>query len=166
VIKDVSRLYAKYWKYEMTRLTKDPYHRLEYDTTFRFLNKYLPKKGTILDAGGGTGTYTVSLAMRGYDAVLLDLSKENLKAAQAEIIKTDTKGKIKSLAQGTITDLSRFGSDTFDAVLCLGGPISLVYGRDNRRKAMNELVRVAKKGAPCPLLRAIHSTSATILWSR
>lgn len=36
---------------ERERLKKDVYHLLEYNTTMRFLKKYLPKKGHILDAG-------------------------------------------------------------------------------------------------------------------
>jgi 2-polyprenyl-3-methyl-5-hydroxy-6-metoxy-1,4-benzoquinol methylase len=38
-----------------------------------FLEKHLPKKGLILDAGGGPGRYTIELARSGYDVVLLDL---------------------------------------------------------------------------------------------
>jgi hypothetical protein len=36
-----------------------------------FLEKYLPKKGLVLDAGGGPGRYTIELAKKGYDVVLL-----------------------------------------------------------------------------------------------
>ena len=50
----------------MGRLIKDPYHQLELDTTLHFLKKHLPKKGLILDAGGGPGRYTIELAKQGY----------------------------------------------------------------------------------------------------
>ena len=147
VVKDVKHLYSSYWKHELTRLKRDPYHSLEFDTTFRFLDEYLPKGGLILDAGGGTGTYAITLAKRGYDVILLDYSRENLKAARQEIEKKGVGGKIKGVVEGTIPDLSEFAADTFDAVLCLGGPLSLVYGKRNRQKAMVELTRVAKSRA-------------------
>ncbi|RMF94790.1 MAG: hypothetical protein D6734_06970 [Candidatus Schekmanbacteria bacterium] len=38
---------------EWRRLNKDPFHRLEFNTTMKFLKKHLPKKGVILDAGVG-----------------------------------------------------------------------------------------------------------------
>ena len=50
--------------------------------------------------------------------------------------------------EGTITDISEFDENTFDAVLCLGGPLSLVYGKRNRQKAMAELTRIAKREPP------------------
>lgn len=60
------------------KLVRDPYHRLEYNTTMYFLKKYLPSKGLILDAGGGPGRYTIELAKLGYDMVLLDLTPKLL----------------------------------------------------------------------------------------
>jgi len=38
---------------ERDRLFQDPYHNLEYTVSMHFLEKYLPKKGLVLDAGGG-----------------------------------------------------------------------------------------------------------------
>jgi len=56
--------YIQSVEYEWNRLIQDPYHRLEFDTTMYFLKKYLPKKGLILDAGGGPGRYTIELAKK------------------------------------------------------------------------------------------------------
>ena len=77
---------------EWRRLVRDPYHRLEFNTTLHFLEKYLPKNGLILDAGGGPGRYTVELAGRGYDMILLDITPDNLAFAKRRI----SKGKIES----------------------------------------------------------------------
>ena len=147
-MKDIRNLYSTYWTHELTRLNRDPYHTLEFNTTFRFLDKYLPKEGLILDAGGGTGIYSIALAKRGYDVVLLDYSKENLRAARREIERAGVGERVKGVMEGTITSLEEFGEGTFDAVLCLGGPLSLVHGRRNRLKAMSDLIGVAKRGAP------------------
>lgn len=148
MVRDIRDLYNTYWRQESIRLKEDAYHSIEFSTTLMFLSKYLPKGGLILDAGGGTGVYTMELAKKGHDVVLLDLSKENIDEAKKEIAKLKEKRRVKDTIVGDITDLSRFKDSTFDAVLCLGGPISLVYGKSNRRKAMSELVRVAKPGAP------------------
>ncbi len=133
---------------EWNRLVKDPFHRLEFDTTLRFLKKYLPKKGIILDAGGGPGRYTIELAKQGYEIVLLDFVPENLELAKIKIKNEKVGSKVKEIVEGSITNLSKFKDKTFDAVLCLGGPLSHVYPEKQREKAVFELIRVAKNNAP------------------
>lgn len=91
------------------------------------MKKYLPKNGLILDDGGGPGRYTIGLAKLGYDIVLLDLVDENLKFAKEQIKKAGVDNKIKQIIQGSITDLSKFSNNTFDAFVSLGGPFSHIY---------------------------------------
>lgn len=133
---------------EWKRLIQDPFHELEFITTFSFLKKYLPKNGLILDAGGGPGRYTIELAKLGYNVILLDLVSEHLKLAKKQIRKEKVVGKVKEITEGSITDLSKFTDNSFDAVLCLGGPLSHVYPEAERQKAVSELVRVAKIDMP------------------
>ena len=133
---------------EWRRLAKDPYHRLEFETTLFFLKKYLPSHGLVLDAGGGPGRYTIELAKLGYDVVLLDMTPANLELARKRIKRDGVQGRVKDTAEGSIVDLTHFADDTFDAVLCTGGPLSHVLGESEREKAIAGLVRVAKPGAP------------------
>jgi ubiquinone/menaquinone biosynthesis C-methylase UbiE len=142
------KIYAEQVFKEWKRLIKDPFHKLELDTTIRFLKKYLPKKGLILDAGGGPGRYTIELAKKGYEVVLLDFAPGNLELAKEKIKKEKVEKKVKEIVEGTITNLSRYKTGSFDAVLCLGGPLSHVHPEKERLKAISELVRVAKKGVP------------------
>jgi S-adenosylmethionine-dependent methyltransferase len=143
----VRHLYASMVDREWNRLDRDAFHHLEYDTTWRFLEKYLPKTGLVMDAGGGPGRYTIELARQGYDVVLLDLVPANLERAREEIDKAGVGGHVKQVIEGNIIDLSQFADNSFDAVLCLGGPLSHVYPESDRMKAVSELVRVARKGA-------------------
>ncbi len=142
------KFYSQDVSREWERLVKDPYHRLEFDTTLRFLEKYLPKRGLILDAGGGPGRYSIELAKRGYDVVLLDLVPEHLEFAKYKIKEAKVQSKIKEIVAGTVTDLSTYKNNSFDAVICLGGVVSHVNPEKERKKAISELVRVAKKNAP------------------
>lgn len=41
-----------------------------------------------------------------------------------------------------------FKEETFDAVVCLGGPLSHIVDRVRRERAIDELMRVAKKDSP------------------
>jgi len=144
----VRKWYDERAGYEWTRLFQDGYHQLEYLVTMHLLEKYLPKTGLILDAGGGPGRYTIELAKKGHDVILIDLSQECLVVARSEARKASVENKVKEIAEGTITDLSRFKNELFDAVLCLGGPLSHLVEKSDREQAARELVRVAKKKAP------------------
>lgn len=140
--------YARNLRLEWKRLVCDPYHRLEFDSTLELLREYLPPQGRILDAGGGPGRYTIELAQRGYQMTLFDLLPEHLEFAKKRIRKTGVTDKVEALIPGSIADLSVFPDDRFDAVICLGGPLSHLAPESERRKAVAELTRVAKPGAP------------------
>ena len=142
------QVYSKQAEREWNRLAGDAFHQIEFETTFRFLNIYLPKKGIILDAGGGPGRYTIELAKRGYSIILLDLVKENLELAKRKIREAKVDDKVRNIIEGNIVNLSKFNDNTFDAVICLGGPLSHVAPEKNRLRAISELIRVSKKNAP------------------
>lgn len=134
-------------EYEWIRLFQDGYHQLEYIITMHFLEKHLPPKGLILDAGGGPGRYTIELAKKGYDVVLLDLSPRCLEIARREVKNAGVEARVKEIVEGSVVDLSKFPDEFFDAVLCLG-PLLHLIRTPKRQRAASELVRIARKGAP------------------
>jgi ubiquinone/menaquinone biosynthesis C-methylase UbiE len=143
----VEDYYDKNAAKEWGRLVQDGYHRLEFIVTMHFLKKYLPKDGLILDAGGGPGRYTIELARNGYDVVLFDLSRECLKEAEKNIRNAGVKNRLRKVIQGSVTDMSEFTDESFDAAVCLGALSHLVEKKD-RESAASELVRVTKVGKP------------------
>ena len=146
--KIVKEYYARTVAQEWRRLARDAYHRLEFDTTMRFIRKYFPKRGLVLDAGGGPGRYTIELAKAGYDVILHDLTPENLSFARNKIRRAGLARRVKALDAGSITDLRIYQDNSFDAVICLGGPRSHVLEPKRIDRAGSELIRVVKKGAP------------------
>jgi ubiquinone/menaquinone biosynthesis C-methylase UbiE len=144
----VKEWYSKSAKGEWRRLQRDPYHQIEHLVTMHFLQKYLPKRGLVLDAGGGPGRYTIDLAKAGHNVVLLDLAHEMLKLAQRKAKRVGVTRNIKEFLQGSVENHSRFQDGTFDAVMCLGGPLSHLLSQQQRETGTKELVRVAKKEAP------------------
>ncbi len=145
---DVKDFYRAYGKDEWERLKRSYSERLEFITTRRYLTQYLPEEGLILDAGGGPGRYTIELAKRGYSVILLDLTPKQLTIARRRIEEVGVGDNVKEIVEGNIKDLSRFDDETFDAVLCLGGPLSHIVPEKGRKKAVIALKRVAKQGAP------------------
>jgi len=142
----VRKFYDRNANREWERLHRDAYHRLEYIVTIHFLEKYLPKSGLVLDAGGGPGRYPIELGKKGFEVVLFDLSDKCLEIAEREARRARVSTKIR-VAQGSIVDFSRFADESFDATICLGA-LSHLVDEEDRKKAVAELVRVTKTKAP------------------
>ena len=134
---------------EWNRLVMDAYHSLEFLVTMHYLRKYLPETGKILDAGGGPGRYTLEFCRAGYDVVLLDIDPTYTAFAE-EKIKLEPRSvssRLIASVVGDIRDLSGFNTNDFEAVLCLGGPLTHISDETERAQATSELVRVAKPEA-------------------
>lgn len=131
---------------EWERLEASLPGRLEWEGTIGYLEEYLPSNGQVLDAGGGAGRYTVWLADRGYDVTLIDPSQGQRTVARQQVIEHGHEDQV-TIQKGDIRDLS-FDTGRFDAVLCLGGPLSHVLDADERLTATRELERVTAPGRP------------------
>jgi ubiquinone/menaquinone biosynthesis C-methylase UbiE len=145
----VAETYDRDTEREWQRLAKDPYHTLEFQVVMYHLRKRLPPQGKILDAGGGPGRYAIELCQAGYEIVLLDLSPGNIALAREkfELQPQTVQDRLLQAVVGDVRDLSRFEPGSFDAVLCLGGPLTHISDADDRSRALSELVRVARTGA-------------------
>ncbi len=155
--KMIEENYTKAVRKEWKRHEKDD---IEYKTTIYLLQRYLPKGGLILDAGGGPGRYTIELAKKGYKVILLDTTQANLDFAKKRIRHEGVEKNVLDVIKGRIEDLSMFEDKKFDAVLCLGGPLSHVMDIKLRKKTVSELLRVAKNDAP--ILVSVMSRIASI----
>lgn len=109
-----------------------------------FIKRYLQSADIVLDAGGGTGSNAILMAKLCQQVTLLDITPGILALAAQNIQAAGLSEKIK-LVEGDITNLSQFDDGTFSFVLCVGDAISYVL--DGRFRAIEELVRVARKGA-------------------
>jgi 2-polyprenyl-3-methyl-5-hydroxy-6-metoxy-1,4-benzoquinol methylase len=144
----IKNFYTLNVRTEWRRLVMDAYHRLEFETTLFYFERYLPKQGSILDAGCGPGRYTIELARQGYDVSLLDATQANLDFAKRQVIRHHLHHRVKDITCGSIIDLSMYPEASFDAVICTGGPLSHILDAVQRDKAISELIRVSKPGAP------------------
>ncbi|KPV61520.1 MAG: Methyltransferase domain protein [Candidatus Bathyarchaeota archaeon BA1] len=125
-----------------------PYHQIEFITTMYFLRKHLPESGLVFDAEGVLLRCTIELASMEYEVVLLDITPKLLKIARRQIKRAGVQDRLKQIIEGSITDLTAFADEKFDAVLCLEGPLTHLLDAKQREGAAGELVRVAKRGSP------------------
>lgn len=143
---DPEGYYDEFGMGEWERLEQNPVARLEFETTVSMLETYLPGDGRVLDAGGGPGRYSIWLAERGYEVEHVDLSSEQVRIAREKAAEHEVSDRV-TCSTGDVRDLD-FEDRHFDAVCCLGGPISHILNADEREVAVQELGRVAKPAAP------------------
>ena len=159
----IRKHYNDYGLKEWERLQRSLHGVVEYENTMSVLRRYLPSSGHLLDAGGGPGRYTISLASEGHSMTLVDISDEQLSIAREKIREVGMLDRVQAVRRMDICDLHEFSNSSFDGVLCLGGALS--YVREGADQAIRELVRVAKPGAPIivsvmSLLGTYHLISA------
>lgn len=128
------------------REAEDEYHRRVGDDpvydqiTWDNIEPFLPKRGWILDAGGGAGVWSIKMAERKQCfIVLLDITPKLLETAKRKIRDKMLTGQIHVLD----ADIRAIPHPdmSFDFVLCEADPISIC---GDPEKAISELSRVLK----------------------
>ena len=102
----------------------------------------LPPCSKILDAGGGTGKWSIYFAQRGFSVDLLDISDAMLEFAANEIESNNLRKKI-NVIKGSICDLP-FSDNSFDFVFCERNPISHCGKKEMSYQSVTEMYRVLK----------------------
>lgn len=137
---DVIRSYENYR--EEDRLTTNNARRIEFLTTVRILEEWLPEGQRILDCAAGTGVYAFYLADRGHRVTATDLTPRHI-----EVIREQLKGKPYNMDTRVMdaTDLRAFADESFDVVLNMG-PFYHLVETEERERCLSECVRVLRPG--------------------
>ncbi len=144
MIDDVSDITAHYNndpEREDSRLER---HQLEYELTWRYLNRYLPASGAILEIGAASGRYTVELTKRGYAVTATDLSAVLLDRCKQRLIEAALADNVRLIVTDA-RDLSVLGKQEFDAVLLMGPLYHLIEEAD-RMLAIKQASNHLRKG--------------------
>ncbi|HEV7645371.1 MAG TPA: class I SAM-dependent methyltransferase [Pyrinomonadaceae bacterium] len=140
-ISDIADLYDRSVEQEHSRLDE---HQLEYDLTWRYLKKYLPRSGTILEIGAATGRYTLPLCRLGYQVTAVDLSAALIAENERQLAVEQFPDPPK-FAVADARDLSAVTDTQLDVVLLMGPLYHLVEAGD-RRRALQEAIGRLRPG--------------------
>ena len=121
------------------------YPRFELLSTLRLVEEFFPASGRIADIGGGPGRYTIELLQRGYHVTLIDLSEGAAMFARAKLEELGLIPEAVHIADAR--ELPMLETASFDAALHLG-PMYHIVDPDERQRALAELHRILKPGAP------------------
>jgi SAM-dependent methyltransferase len=141
-VQDVRDYYEGGVEEEDARLER---HQLERDLTWRYLTRYLPRDGSILEIGAATGAYTLALCRLGYSVTAVDLSAALLARARQRLASEHPDGRVQFVVADA-RDLGAVQDPAFDAVLLMGPLYHLVREEDRREAIRRAAARLRSGG--------------------
>ncbi len=120
---------------------------IQNDIVFSTLNEFIgEKRCRILDAGGGTGFYSVPLATRNHDITILDKSSNMLEIAESKAFKLGVANRVRTI----LGDMQKIEQpdESFDVVLC---PLALCHV-DSPSEALAQFSRVLRRNGMLSLI--------------
>ena len=120
---------------------KTRHGQVEYLTTMKYIQEYLPKnkRPTVLEVGAGAGAYSAALAKMDCIVTAVDLVQDNLMLLAEKLDGTEDIVAFK----GDARNLSFLMDETYDMTLILG-PMYHLFTKQDQLKALNEAVRVTR----------------------
>lgn len=140
----IRNFFDEYAEKETLRWERSIVEKVKHYVHLHYLKKYIEKDDLILELGAGTGVFTKELAEFSKNLTVTDLSPVQLNHNEKNAEKGKFQDRIKDWKITDICDLSEFANDTFDKILCYGGPLSYVF--EKKLKALSEMKRVLKPG--------------------
>jgi len=137
VAKRYDSLAQEYEERFQTGYREEIQNAIVFDTLDEFLGN---EKLRILDAGGGTGFYSLPYAAKGHDVVILEISEKMLEVAESKASELGIQDKVKTKL-GNMEHVE-LPDESFDAVLC---HLALCHVNEPSR-ALSEFSRLLRKG--------------------
>lgn len=140
----VEGFYDDYGAKEWDRLTSDPAQEVKLHLHRHYLAKYVQAGDRVLEIGPGPGRFTRALAEIGARVVVVDISGGQLDLHRQYAREHDFERAVERRVKLDMCDMSELRPETFDEVVCYGGPLSYVF--EQRQQAVGEAVRVLRPG--------------------
>ena len=140
-ISDIREYYDSSVENEDGRLERHPVER---DITWRYLNRFLPRSGKLLEIGAATGAYTIPLAEKGYEITAVDLSSSLLEKCREKVLERGLRNRVECVAADA-RNLSDIQSTDYDAVLLMG-PLYHLSDENDRLSVIRQVSERLKPG--------------------
>ena len=158
----ISAFFDEYGEREWERLAPDrpPAERVNFEVHRLLLTETVQAGDRVLEVGAGPGRFTIELAHLDATVSVVDISPRQLELNREKVAEAGFERRVESRNIADVVDLTRFDDDSFDAAVCIGGPLSYVFDRAD--DALAELLRVTRPGghvvfSVMSLLGAFHA---------
>jgi ubiquinone/menaquinone biosynthesis C-methylase UbiE len=151
--------YDEYGEREWTRFEDGRTPEPSLHVHIEHLRRFVRPGDRVLDVGAGPGRFTIELARIGAKVAVADLSPGQLQQNRERLAEAGLEEQIVERQIADVLDLSRWEDSSFDATVCLGGPLSYVV--DRAEDGLAELVRVTKPGGH--VLLSVMSVVGTVV---
>ena len=130
-----------YANYDENGRLESKHGQVEFLTTMRYIRRYLAPGARVIEIGAGTGRYSRAIADMGHEVEAVELFQSNI-----DIFNKLRRPEQKiNIYKGNALDLSVFSDGEFDITLLLG-PLYHLYTGTDKKKAIEEALRVTKTG--------------------
>ena len=108
---------------------------VDYNSWYKFLRRYIKKKGKVLDIGCGTGTMTAMFYKDGFDIIGIDISKEMVEIAS---------NKCSEIKYSILDIQKEYLKENFDYIICNFDTVNYL---ESIEKFINHCSIMQNKGA-------------------
>jgi SAM-dependent methyltransferase len=148
-----------YGESEWTRFAEGRTPAPSLDVHLDRLRRFVGAGDRVLEVGAGPGRFTIELARLGAQVSVSDLSPGQLELNRQHVEAEGLEDHVVGREIADVLDLSRWDDASFDATVCLGGPLSYVVDRAD--EGIAELVRVTRPGGH--VLLSVMSLVGTVV---
>ena len=129
---------------EWTRLTRSRRGELNFLVHMDVLKTHITPEMDVLEVGAGAGIYTKELVHMARRLVVSDLSEVQLALNRDHMRDLGVLDRVADYRVLDLVDLGAVEPSAFDAVVCVGGPLS--YLLDKESVGVRQVLRVVKPG--------------------
>lgn len=147
--------YDAYGLSEWERLVRSLLEEIKLHIHNHYLRAYIPAGSRVLEIGAGPGRFTQALHTLGCQVLVTDLSEVQLTLNRQKAHELGFAPAVEGWLRLDVCEMGVIESESFDAVVCYGGPFSYVFERADR--AVQECARLLKPGG-------VLLSSAMSLW--
>lgn len=140
----VEAFYSKDAAQEWERLVRTAEQEVKLHVHNHYLYQYLSDGYEVLEVGAGPGRFTKTLHDIGCSILVSDISEIQLDANREKATQLGFDKSVVDWVRADVTNLEGFASESFDAVVAYGGPLSYVF--DQIDQALQECHRVLRPG--------------------
>ncbi|MDE0452903.1 MAG: class I SAM-dependent methyltransferase [Gammaproteobacteria bacterium] len=129
---------------EWTRLTRRRRGELSFLVHMDVLERHITAGMDVLEIGAGGGIYTKELVHMARRLTVSDISEVQLALNRGHMRDLGVLDRVDEYRVLDLADLGALEAESFDAVVCVGGPLS--YLLDKEAAGVREMLRVVRPG--------------------